>query len=93
MPLAFLRFPLLFFIFALSNTLLVSPDGKLQRYNPKNGEITLISMNMPSDLTDPYRINNNGSNERNPIDAIDNMKYLYNIYKRISLFKIYNLFH
>ena len=36
---------------------LVTPKGDLQRYNPKNGEVKVISTSMPSDPQNSKRVN------------------------------------
>ena len=34
-----------------------TPNGSLQKYDPKRGEISIVSTNMPSDPKDPDRLN------------------------------------
>lgn len=48
----------------------VTPNGSLQKYNHKTGEITVISTDMPSDKNDPTRLNNrNPSNNESDQDS------------------------
>ena len=64
---------------------LVTPNGSLQKYNPKSGDITTISKGMPSDKHDPKRLNKKSSDiEWNVISGKDyldiNRKLLYEEY-------------
>ena len=40
---------------------LATPNGSLQKYNPKSGKIITLSESLPSDKNDPERLNNNSS--------------------------------
>lgn len=64
---------------------LVTPNGSLQKYDPKSGNITTISKDMPSDKLDPERLNNKSSDiEWNVLSGKDyldiNRKLLYEEY-------------
>lgn len=64
---------------------MVTPNGSLQKYNPKSGDITTISKGMPSDKHDPKRLNKKSSDiEWNVISGKDyldiNRKLLYEEY-------------
>ena len=56
---------------------LVSPNGQLQKYNPKDGKILKISNQMPSDPQDPSRKNQKLLN----IKRVDFMDYLTKVFK------------
>lgn len=56
---------------------LVSPNGQLQKYNPKDGKILKISNQMPSDPQDPSRKNQKLLN----IKRVDFMDYLIKVFK------------
>lgn len=56
---------------------LVSPNGQLQKYNPKDGKILKISNQMPSDSQDPSRKNQKLLN----IKRVDFMDYLTKVFK------------
>lgn len=48
-----------------------TPNGSLQKYNHKTGEITVISNDMPSDPNDPNRLNNRtSSNDESNTDIL-----------------------
>lgn len=52
------------------NTYIATPNGSLQKYEPKNGKISVISTDMPSDPGDPDRLNDRSSFiETNPLDG------------------------
>ena len=56
---------------------LVTPNGSLQKYNPQNGEITIVSNDMPSDPNDPNRVNENTINYIEPIENDINKYTIY----------------
>ena len=56
---------------------LVTPNGSLQKYNPQNGEITIVSNDMPSDPNDPTRVNENTINYIEPIENDINKYTIY----------------
>ena len=56
---------------------LFTPNGSLQKYNPQNGEITIVSNDMPSDPNDPTRVNENTINYIEPIENDINKYTIY----------------
>ncbi len=58
---------------------LVTPNGSLQKYDPKANSITIISNDMPSDSNDPSRLNDIDTQERNPYTSEDFLRMLRNI--------------
>lgn len=50
------------------NIYLTTPNGSLQKYNYKTGNIEILSKSIPSDSNDPSRLNNMPSIvEKNPL--------------------------
>ena len=58
---------------------LVTPSGSLQKYDPHTGKISVISNDMPSDINDPYRINEIGTDEKDHIMLLNLMQMQENI--------------
>lgn len=61
------------------NSYLVTPSGSLQKYDPHTGKISVISNDMPSDINDPYRINEIGTDEKDHITLLNLMQMQENI--------------
>ena len=59
---------------------LVSPNGRLQKYEPKNNKISIISDDMPSDFRDPDRLNNIDTKEKNSSTMEDLLRMIKKIY-------------
>ena len=59
---------------------LVTPNGSLQQYNPRTGQIRIISNDMPSDHRDPDRLNTVGTEETKPFNAAAKMA----VYRKIT---------
>jgi hypothetical protein len=55
---------------------LVTPNGSLQKYDPKNNKISIISNDMPSDSNDPEALNSNyvSPNNFTYLDYLDLLK-------------------
>lgn len=53
---------------------LVTPNGNLKKYDPRSGEITVVSKDMPSDKNaGDKRVNDIDSPKENVIDQLINM--------------------
>ena len=59
---------------------LVTPNGSLQQYNPRTGQIRIISNDMPSDHRDPDRLNTVGNEETKSFNAAAKMA----VYRKIT---------
>lgn len=60
----------------------MSPNGSLQKYDYKNGKISTISTDMPSDSSDPNVLNNRNIDENHPLDE----KKILDLFKKILSF-------
>lgn len=56
-----------------------TPNGAVQKYDPKTGKISIISNDMPSDPNDPNRLNKIEPVENNPINIKNIMRMNENL--------------
>ncbi len=59
---------------------LVTPNGSLQKYDPKKNKISNISNKMPSDFRDPDRLNDVDTTEKDSNTMADLLKMIQNIF-------------